>query len=69
MARHGMMEAWQVTQKLLKETWWPKPLDRDWDIKSFKTMLATIHTTLGDGRGIRYMNTVEAYDDVITLYE
>ena len=69
MARHGMMEAWQVTRTLLKETWWPKALGRNFDIKSFKTMLATIHKTLGDGRGIRYKNTVEAYDEVILLYK
>ena len=46
------------------------PLDRNWDIKAFKTMLASIHKILGgDGRGIRFSNTVEAFDEVIKLYE
>ena len=65
-----MMEAWQITLRLLKETWYPKPLDRDWEIKAFKAMLASIHKTLGgEKRGIRFMNTIKAYDEVIALYE
>ena len=63
-----MMEAWQVNIKLLKETWFPKPLGREWEIKTFAPMLVRIRKDL-NGRGIRFSVLVDSYDDVIAVYQ